>query len=943
MRALERLVALLLLALGVMPVAATELPNIVFIISDDHAWTDYGFMGHPHIETPNLDQLAKQSAVFTRGYVPTALCRPALATFASGLYAHQHRISGNDPAITPEMRQQNGKETEQYRALREALIANLDNVPTLPRLLAEKGYVSHQSGKWWEGSYQRGGFTEGMTRGFPQPGGRHGDDGLKIGREGMSPVLDFIDRSVDQKKPFFVWYAPFLPHSPHNPPQRLFEKYKAKGIASDHVARYYAMVEWFDETCGQLTDHIDQRGIRENTLIVYVGDNGWIQNADDSGFAPRSKQSPNEAGTRQPILFSWPGVIQPGDRGEQLCSSIDIVPTMLAAAEQRIPESLPGYNLLPLLKTGQATPRQEVFGEGFAHDIADIQRPEASLLYRWVIHDRWKLLLTYDGKMGRYAKHHANIEKRPQLYDLLADPHETNNLAATEPVKVDMLAAKIASWWPVQERKTLTTFTASSPDDSVTRVNGSRPNVVFIAIDDQNDWVGHLGGHPLAKTPHLDRLATQGTTFLNAHCQSPLCNPSRTSLMLSLRPTTTGIYGLSPWFRTLPQWQDRVSLPQHFKAQGYRTLTAGKIYHGGIGGPQQRAKEFDVWGPGGGIGATPEQKLIPATPMGNHPLMDWGVFPHRDEDKGDYQVASWAVEQIASASADQPYFLAAGFFLPHVPCYATEKWFDLYPDDDSVLPSILEDDRNDTPRFSWYLHWHLPEPRLKWVRENQQWRNLVRSYLACTSFVDAQIGRILEAIESSGQADNTIVVVWGDHGWHLGEKGITGKNSLWEDGTRVPLIFAGPGVKPGQRCTQPAELLDIYPTLIDLCQLPQRSDLEGISLYPQLQKADTPRERPAITSHNQGNHGIRTEHWRYIRYADGSEELYDTRTDPQEWNNLAGNDGFDDIKAQLRRWIPQVDVAPAAGSAHRVLTYDPETDEAVWEGQVVKRGDTIPQ
>jgi choline-sulfatase len=470
-----------------------------------------------------------------------------------------------------------------------------------------------------------------------------------------------------------------------------------------------------------------------------------------------------------------------------------------------------------------------------------------------------------------------------------------------------------------------------------------RPNVLFIAIDDQNDWIGAFGGHPLAKTPHIDKLAARGTVFLNAHCQAPLCNPSRTSLMLGLRPTTTGVYGLAPWFRSLPEWRDRVTLPQHFHAHGYRTFTAGKIYHGGAGGPQQRVKEFDVWGPAGGIGIKPEKKLIPDTPMGNHPLMDWGVFPHRDEDKGDYQVASWAVQQVKDAPRDQPFFLAAGFFLPHVPCYATQKWFDLYPDDDSVLPLVSDADRDDTPRFSWYLHWNLPEPRLKWVRENNQWRNLVRSYLACTSFVDAQVGRLTAALEEAGLADNTVIVLWGDHGWHLGEKGITGKNTLWDRGTRVPLLFAGPGITQGGRCVQPAELIDIYPTLNELCGLKPRSDLEGVSLVPQLRDAATKRDRPAITSHNQGNHGIRTERWRYIRYADGSEELYDMQADPHEWTNLAAMPEHAKILAEHRRWLPKIDGPPAANSAHRVLTYDPDTDTATWEGTVVRRGDPIPE
>jgi len=470
-----------------------------------------------------------------------------------------------------------------------------------------------------------------------------------------------------------------------------------------------------------------------------------------------------------------------------------------------------------------------------------------------------------------------------------------------------------------------------------------KPNVLFIAIDDQNDWIGALGGHPLAKTPCLDTLAQRGTVFLNAHCQSPLCNPSRTSLMLSLRPTTTGVYGLSPWFRTLPEWKDRVTLPQHFKASGYRTYTTGKVYHGNAGGPVARQSEFDVWGPNNGMGAKPPQKLIPPTPMGNHPAMDWGVFPHRDEDKGDYINTSWAIEQLKAAPKEGPMFLAVGYYLPHVPCHVTQKWYDLYPDDDSVLPKTLRNDRDDTPRFSWYLHWELPEPRLKWVEENHQWRNLCRSYLASTSFVDAQIGRLLEALKASGRWENTIVVVWGDNGWHLGEKGITGKNTLWNGGTHVPLIFAGPGVAGGQRCMQPAELLDIYPTLIDLCGLPKRGDLEGVSLLPQLKDAQTKRERPAICSHNQGNHAVRSERYRYIHYADGSEEFYDTQTDPNEWTNLAKENPCAGLIAEHRKWLPKVDVPPAKGSADRILVYDAAKDEAVWEDRItIHRNDPIP-
>jgi arylsulfatase A-like enzyme len=464
-----------------------------------------------------------------------------------------------------------------------------------------------------------------------------------------------------------------------------------------------------------------------------------------------------------------------------------------------------------------------------------------------------------------------------------------------------------------------------------------KPNVLFIAIDDQNDWIGCLGGHPLVKTPHIDALARRGTLFLNAHCQSPLCNPSRTSLLTGRRPSTTGVYGLAPWFRTLDQWRDAVSLPQYLRRHGYRAYSAGKIYHGGYG-RSKADDEFDVLGPASGVGAKPERKLV-ETPA-PHPLVDWGTFPHRDEDKGDWKIASWAVEQI-EAKPTEPFFLSVGFFLPHVPCYATQKWFDLYPDDETVRPAVLLDDRRDTPRFSWYLHWKLPEPRLKFLREADQWNNLCRSYLACVSFVDSQVGRLTAALDESGLAENTIIVLWSDHGWHLGEKEITGKNTLWDPSTRVPLIFAGPGVKPGQRSRRPVELLDIYPTLIDLCGLPAKDDLEGHSLQPLLEDADAPREWPAITTHNQGNHGIRTERWRYIRYADGSEELYDTQTDPHEWRNLAADPKLADVLSEHRRWLPKIDVPPAPGSANRILIYD--EGRVNWEGQDIPPNAPIPE
>jgi len=465
-----------------------------------------------------------------------------------------------------------------------------------------------------------------------------------------------------------------------------------------------------------------------------------------------------------------------------------------------------------------------------------------------------------------------------------------------------------------------------------------KPNVLFIAIDDLNDWVGPLGGHEQVKTPHMDALAKRGTTFTNAHCQAPLCNPSRTSILTGLRPSTTGVYALAPWFRTSDKLKNHATLFQWFAKNGYATISTGKIFHGGYPPKEDRAAEVGTFGPAGALQPRPKAKFV--TTPDPHPLVDWGVFPEKDEDCFDYDIATWAAKKLKEP-AKGPWFFAVGFQHPHVPCYAPQKWFDLYPADKLIMPKVKADDRDDLPRFASYLHWKLPEPRLKWLQENKQWEPLVRAYLASVSFVDAQVGRVLDALKEAGLEKNTIVVLWSDHGWHLGEKGITGKNTLWERSTRVPLIFAGPGITANARCDRPAELLDLYPTLLDLCGLPANKLNEGMSLAPQLKDAKTARERPAITTHNPGNHAVRTERWRYIVYADDSEELYDRDADPHEWTNLAGDPKLTDVKKELAKWVPAKSEKPLPGSAGRILTYD--NGVPIWEGKPIGKNDPFPE
>lgn len=469
---------------------------------------------------------------------------------------------------------------------------------------------------------------------------------------------------------------------------------------------------------------------------------------------------------------------------------------------------------------------------------------------------------------------------------------------------------------------------------SLSTVEAARPNVLMIVVDDLNDWVGCLKGHPQVRTPFMDELASRGTLFANAHCQSPLCNPSRTSVLTGLRPSSTGIYGLQPGLRDIEPTRTVPTIFQQLSRAGYRTSVFGKVFHDGSIPPRQRQDEVETWGPAPPMPRSP-QRLSKGD--WSHPLMDWGVFPDQDEDQADWKIASAAIAHLQSLPPEDSFCMAVGFRLPHVPCFASQPWFDLYPANSLVMPPVRLDDRDDVPFFAWYLHWQLPEPRLSALQRAGEWERLVRAYLATTSFVDSQIGRVLQTVDDLPQGKNTIVVLWSDHGWHLGEKGITGKNTLWERSTRVPLIWAGPGISARAVCQEPVELLDIYPTLLALCDLPAASHVEGRSLIPQLKNAAAPRDFPAITTHNQHNHAVRDRRYRYIRYANGAEELYDLENDPHEWTNLVSRPESPLTIAQLKGFLPAVNLPPAPGSAHRIL--EQKDGQWFWEGSPIVDGD----
>jgi choline-sulfatase len=434
----------------------------------------------------------------------------------------------------------------------------------------------------------------------------------------------------------------------------------------------------------------------------------------------------------------------------------------------------------------------------------------------------------------------------------------------------------------------------------------ARRNVLFIGVDDLNDWVGFLAGHPQVQTPNLDRLAARGVVFANAHCAAPICTPARTALLTGRHPTTSGLHFLTPLFRDTQTLRDVVTLPQHFLENGYHTCSVGKVFHG----RNDQASFPEYGGMPGTYGPLPAQRLN--WHQGNR-LWDWGVFPDRDEDLPDHKIADWAIQQL-SQQHEKPFFLAAGFFRPHVPLFVPQRWFDLYPVGKTALPEVREGDLEGISDYARKLTAASVAPRFDDVLNAGEWEHMVRAYLASISFVDAQIGRVLDALEAGPHADSTFIVLWADHGFHLGEKRRFEKRSLWEESTRVPLIIAGPGIQPG-RCERAVGTLDLYPTLAELCELPARDGLDGHSLVPLLCDPATSWPHVAMTSFGPGNHAIRSDRWRYIHYADGSQELYDHAADPAERRNLAADPAHADVLAAHRRHLPQREAPLLPGSA----------------------------
>ena len=441
-------------------------PNIVLIIPDDLTYRDLGFMGNDLVQTPHLDRLASQSARYPNGYVPTSVCSPSLATLLTGLYPHQHGIHYNHP---PPGNSAFNRMTsvEQYERVRSRAFYWIRSIPTLPRELAKHGYRCLQTGKFWEGHYSNAGFTDGMTlfRASPDPayGNRklasgklvahgNGDAGLNIGRDTMQPIFDFIDVcGTDQ--PFFIWYAPFLPHQPHDAPQRFYDLYKDAPNLPKHYVPYYAAISQFDETVGELIGCLQAQGLAENTLFVVVSDNGWTPDTLPERSRPQefrhtreSKRSPFEDGLRTPILLRWDRHIEPATH-DSLVSSVDIVATILDALEleESIP-NLPGRSLLPSAKGEAPLASQPVYGEIYPGDATTLGHPSRDIAYRWVRHGDYKLIVPHTRDRN---KPWGDYLDGPALFNVVDDPREQRNLASDQnhQQRIDEIQTLLNNWW----------------------------------------------------------------------------------------------------------------------------------------------------------------------------------------------------------------------------------------------------------------------------------------------------------------------------------------------------------------------------------------------------------------------------------------------------------------------------------------------------------------
>lgn len=421
-----------------------------------------------------------------------------------------------------------------------------------------------------------------------------------------------------------------------------------------------------------------------------------------------------------------------------------------------------------------------------------------------------------------------------------------------------------------------------------------KPNVLFIAVDDLNHWVNYLGRNKQAQTPNIEALAKRGVRFTRSYCAAPVCNPSRAALMSGMRPSTTGVYeNNNDWRTVIPMDKP---LTAAFRNGGYFVCGAGKIYHEAY----TRREEWDDYLERKGKHGNPTPAEGASDGVGG---IKFAPIDCKDEDLDDYDITNYGIEQLGKKH-DKPLFLAVGLHKPHMPWFVPKKYYDMFPLDKIELPPHTEHDLDDVPPAG--IKMAKPEGDHANILKADKWKEAIQGYLAACAYTDMNIGRLMAAFDKSPIKENTIIVFWGDHGWHLGEKEHWRKFTLWEEATRAPLIWVAPGLtKPDSVCDRTVDYMHIYPTLMDLCGLPKPAHVEGPSIKALLADPKAAWETPAMTTYLFNNHGVRNEGWRYIRYNNGDEELYNEAIDPYEWKNLASDPQYAGTKSELAKMMPK--------------------------------------
>lgn len=927
--------------------------NILFVVSEDNgpALSCYG----APVRTPCLDALARQGVRFASAYVPQAGCSQSRAAFLTGRYPHQNG--------------QIGLATWKY-----AMFSR--EIPNVVTTLKRAGYRTGIIGKLHVNPEDAFPFD---FKAIPKANFKRRDMGAYA--KNAAAFFGKGDRPFYLQVNYPDAHWPFLGQVDGCPANPLTgEEVEALPcMGMDHpelkqlTADYYNCMMRLDSHVGDLLNALDASGKAGNTAVVYIGDHG----AD----LLRGKRTCYEGGVKIPMIIRWPGA-KGGQVREELVSTIDLFPTFCAMAGIKPPASLPGRSLKAIVEGGKPAWRNHLFTQYHVHSNHNPWPQRA------VRNDRFKLIWNplagyenpgYAFSMNKrpragekallasatpQAKQAYALMKRPpefELYDLRKDPHEFRNLAddpACTPA-LSELTRQLRDW---QKRTGDAMVDRENAEKLFNMIQGAglerkklpyrqfvddrshanagipqpigRPNILFLAVDDMNDWASVLEGYDgQVHTPNIDGLAKRGMTFCNAACASPVCCPSRTAVMLGQRPSTTGIYNNGQWWR--PHLPEAMSLPMYFRRHGYTAAGAGKIFHHPAGfNPPGQWDDFqrlvfcdDPWFRASRIHYpwTEHQPYPAGYPFSGIQDIphegDWGVLPGKGEaDYDDARTAQYAIDFL-KRKHDEPFFLACGMFRPHLPWYAPKKYFDLYPLDAITLPQVKEDDLDDIPAEGRALSRRRREDFQR-IKKAEKWKQAVQAYLACISFSDAQVGRVLDALRKSPYLENTIIVLWSDHGWHLGEKDHWHKSTLWEEAARIPFIWAGPGISRGE-CRRPVDTLCIYPTLLDLCGLPPRKDLDGVSIATLLENPDAAWDRPAVTEFKRGQCAVRSQRYRYIRYSDGGEELYDHQADPGEWKNLADDPVFRDVKKALGKWVTAKWAEPAPGK--RAYRFDHES------------------